>query len=209
MAIQVQLNDVVEVKVFCSYEEQQSVNVRHYKVTAVTAGTVTDQNLANTLGPSLSNVYLAAIHEAASYRGLTAQIIYPTARPSVFDVTGAGLGPDDNDPMPPQICGLVKLTTSLAGPGGRGRIYLPFPSIAQYGATGEWNAPYIAMMEDIVDQWLIERVITVGIGNATFTPVLYNRTAHTTTPIVDYIVRENPATQRRRSFINPGDVFQP
>jgi len=104
-------------------------------------------------------------------------------------VTDAGV--DTGETLPPQIALAVSLRTALATRAGRGRFYLPPFSVAQMDA-GRLPA---ATQTDVLDQ--VNQFYDSLIANS-HTPVIYHRTAASTTPVTVIAVGDVYDTQRRR-----------
>jgi len=174
--------------------------VRHYKTTAKAgAGATLSQLLAALATAGLPDSYKTLLSSEASYVGMDAQVIFPTLGLPVGNVTGADAGDNAGDPLPSQVSGLLKITTQLGGRANRGRAYIPFPFEGDNDASGRPQAAYVAALDGLGTIFAAARP-GVGAGGDTndFTPVIYHRHNHTTTPISLIVGSTRWATQRRR-----------
>jgi hypothetical protein len=152
----------------------------------------------------------AAINENAVYYGLRlTQAVMPPTNPKMAQFAAAdGAGTTTGDMLPPQVAGLIKVTTGVAGRRFRGRMYIPFPSESDSVVEGAPNAGYLAKVQPIITELATSPIITVGGSTVTYDYGLYPRpyTAFQWKEITGGLFRTRWATQRRRSFINRGDV---
>jgi hypothetical protein len=91
----------------------------------------------------------------------------------------------------PQVCALVKFTTSLRGRSHRGRIFLPAPG-ESVCSNGLLNLANQSAMQLDWDTWLTN-MTTAGV-----TPVVASYKLDTAQAIISLVVERDLATQRRR-----------
>lgn len=195
------INDsqIIEVKSWCFLEEQAGINVHFFKTSAVTAGF----HLAD-LCDSLSSQF--ALHlpgmmsPDAEYLGLQGRVVFPEPISSTLDsIVGRGPGTAIGDPLPKQTCGLIKWQASVAGPRGRGRTYVPFPSSAYNAPSSKPDGAYMSALADFA-AFLTNDITVTGLsGNATLNKVLWNTGGVLEELVIQATPREKWATQRRRS----------
>lgn len=191
-------NSIWRARVACYLPNQASINVLHYIATASAGAGGTDTTFAAGLDSLLAPLMKAVLNEAAFYRGVSVQRIFPapTTIPAIVTVND-GAGEVTGDLLPAQVCGVITKQTPYAGPQFRGRMYCPFPGEADN--TG--NAPtagYGARLDDIALALL--DVIVAGAGGDTsdMTPCLYHRGDGSITLLTATRTNLLWGTQRRR-----------
>lgn len=205
MSYELEVNQVLEVRLYAHSAGQYSVNTRHYRVTAVAGAGETDGNAAVRVETELAAAFKACLNENAEYLGLSLQIIRTIRRPKSIVSAGSGPGLIEGDILPRQVAGLITLTTDTASRSGRGRMYVPFAPESRNLATGVPNPEYLGELDALAIK--LDNILVVGAGadTATIQPVLYNRTTHAVIPVTGIRVASHWATQRRRSDIRGGD----
>lgn len=210
MASLVVVDDIVEVKAFCSLGPQQGINVLHYRCSAIGGAGLTDQDLCTTMSAIVAPLYKAYLPTAARYEGLRLQLVWPPPVPvAVTSFSGNGAGGIATDPLPSQATMLSRKNTSLAGRRNRGRIYLPFWCESQSGTDGKPSAAAITLAGTLLAQLLTTQAYAIGGDSVTLVPVLWRRGGPDYQAITSFTTRNAWATQRRRSLINKGDVIGP
>lgn len=207
MAHVVGVAEILEMKIFCTLSNQVSINVRHYRVAAVTGVTVTDLSIALALSPVFATPYKAMLAAPATYKGVSIQVIKPVGFDAQFSSVGNGSGTGGDEALPPSNAGLIKLSTGLAGRKGRGRAYVPFPSESASNDQGECTTGYVTALDTLGTAFIATQVITAGGGTADLIPVLYNRVLGTGTTLTQRVSRGFFATQRRRTYLRHGDLI--
>lgn len=210
MAVILNLNDIIEVKHFCSLGNQQGINVLHYRVRAKAGAGLTDAAVAGLMSSVIGPLYKAYLPTVARYEGCRIQVVWPLpVQVAVPDTSGAGVGTIATDPLPSQAAMLAKKATTLAGRRNRGRIYLPFWGESQSDATGKPSAAAIALAATLLTAELVETIYGPGADTVTLTPILWRKGGPDYQDVVQVIIRSAWATQRRRSLINRGDQIGP
>jgi len=135
----------------------------------------------------------AYISDQVAYTAQKVVTVDPSSGKQIARADGvvSDAGVDAGETLPPQISLAVTLRTALATRAGRGRFYLPPFSVAQMD-TGRLPS---ATQTDVLDQ--VKQMFDSLIGNG-HTPVIYHRTAASTTPITTLAVGDVYDTQRRR-----------
>lgn len=196
------VNDIIELRVFITFGQQTSINVRHLRVHQLIAAPEPPYadvagHYSNLLGP----LYRPLLATGASYRGTGARRIFPKP-PAVeqFSVLQQGAGSVTGDVLPPQTTSLITLRTADAGRRFRGRIYVPFPGEADNSFNGTPSAAYISLLGNLASFFTQDQTITVGGGSALYRHVIYHRVGLTPpdTAITSTVARTVWATQRRR-----------
>lgn len=205
MATAVAVNDILQVRFVSMTAEQFAVNVRHYRVSLITAGTPTDANVATRLGAIFAPLYKGLMSNAAQFWGISVQIISPTKRPMVTDITERAAGGDADDLLPRQTCGLISLKTALTGRKERGRLYVPFPSEAANDPGALPSVAYLLNLDLLRSELAVTQTLVVGANTVQVKPVIWHRSTSTYSDVTATVMRDRWATQRRRSNINKAD----
>jgi len=205
MSFDLEVNQVLEVKLYSHSSGQYAINTRHYRVTGIQGTGETDVNAAARVETELAASFKAALCEQAEYLGLSLQIIRTPRRPKTVVTAGSGPGLVEGEILPRQVAGLITVLTDTASRQGRGRMYVPFPAESRNTALGVPTAEYLGELDAIAIKLDNTLVVGAGANTATIQPVLYNRVSHAVTPVTGIRVNSNWATQRRRSDIRGGD----
>lgn len=187
------INDVLQATIVQSLQGSVIVNVLHYRVDAIGAGTA-EIALAQQLGEDLAPAMKAALSSDWQYVSTIGQKIFPTPRTFPFiDTTDSGNGLVGVQALPGQNTMNLTKTTQFAGTRWRGRMCVSgWAQTAQ--ADGLWTTTAITAAAPIVS------VLTANVqtGAWVFKPVLFHRDNNSVTPIDDFIARETVRAQRRR-----------
>lgn len=191
-------SQILEVRFAATALSQAAINVRHYIASSVLGGTVTTDDFAATLSAVIPALYKAIMSDQAVYYGLSVQKIFPVP-PAVasVDYTGQAAGSVNSDILPGQVTGILTMRTANAGPGFRGRNYIPFPP-ESLNTDGIPTSTYMTGLTNLADKFDDSWVVTAGASTATLSPVLWNRATLTPTAITAAQARQKWATQRRR-----------
>lgn len=211
MAQPFNVNDYVQVRVFCTNSEQASVNTFWYAVVAVGTPAATDLDMATDLDTGfLSTALPPMLNNLTTYNGVQVQV-YRT--PDIFaaqdSIAGAGPGTGGAVALPRQTAGLTHWQTPKAGRAYRGRTYWPFPATAHDTGDGIPTTAYVALMTTLANGLLNFTTFTVSGRSAQVSLVLKHRKNKAgVTPVPSTILSETNeakwATQRRRgSFGRP------
>lgn len=199
------LADVIEARIVCRLGEQISINVRHWRISEILVPEPSLQAIADRLHADFLPKYQAVLSSLAEFRGVIARKIRPLPPSADFIGSGAaGFGLVAGAPMPKQISGVISLKTTLAGPAGRGRAYIPFPSTGSHETDTTPDPTYIANLNVIAAEMAGNILVTEGAGTLNLRGVVFHRLAGTSTDVNDAVSRNRWGTQRRR-----GDFGQP
>lgn len=150
-APQVVVGDVVEVCVYCKLEEQIAINVLHYNIDAVGGVAVEYDEVAGRIYAAIENPYRDWLTESAQFAGVGIRRLAPL--PKTIQYTR--IDPVDGNltafTLPAQVSGLISVRTPKPGPGGRGRIYIPFGSINWADVVGNMTPDAEAQLQSIAD----------------------------------------------------------
>lgn len=191
--------------------DQLGLNVRHYRTNSETGTGATAVEIATAISPTFAPLYKALLTNNANFLGVTAQKIRPVPvgmRGGFGGDTGAGTA--GTDPLPRQVSGIIRHVTPFAGPGFRGRSYIPFPDENDNTADGAPTAGYITRLAALATEMSDQEVIVGAGGTTTIDPVVFRRESNTFSFIVDPSTALGRwATQRRRGAfgrLNPVTV---
>jgi len=171
MALTIAAGDILAVRAWTVLDEQAAVNTWNYLCTNVVGGGITDQDLAtqwDTLNGSPFYQFLCP--PDVEYRGVQVYFMKRTGflpAPSV-SIAGAHVGVTGTTCLPRVAAGILKYNSFDRGPGGRGRIYLPFVSGDYAAANGRPTVAYDTLVNSFASGLLSPFVITSGGNSATF-----------------------------------------
>lgn len=209
MAYQLQDDNVFELKIFTNDGKQNGINVIHYKIDSVVGGALTDQQAADAFSALVAVPYKAYLPATCQYAGVQARVNWLTPQPTVRSVVDAGAGVNVSDRLPGAVALLLSPRTLVAGRSGRGRCYLPFWS-EDYNATdGTPNADAITDATAVSNVIYAVRTITSGGNSARFTPIIFGKGGTVQYAVSSVLLRQEWATQRRRSGIRRPDQIGP
>ena len=181
---------------------QLGLMVWAYRISSL-AGTMTDVDVANFFGPVVAGVLRPLQSVNSLYSGVGIQRItgsrpYPLEQ---INTTNTGAGSEAGNLLPPQVCGLIKTLTALAGRKFRGRHYFPFAGASGNDVTGVPTAVHLANMATWGGTLITAQTVVVGANTAVLLPVLVHKSQPTTTSdIVNFVPEQGWGTQRRRGF---------
>jgi len=203
------VGDIFRVRIACQSVAQGSINVLHYRLASLGAGTgqpsVTE--IATQLDAHWFLSFKALVDDAHQYRGTGVQLIFPPP-PAVEGTATANAGAGHvvgGDALPKQVAGLISWRTAFAGRRYRGRSFIPFPGESDNSEQQVPTAGYVTRLATLAGKIAIPPLITsISGANANLELVIWHRDSSTYTPVNNYIVRSFWATQRRR-----GDFGRP
>jgi hypothetical protein len=194
-----EVNDLFEARIVCVYDNQISVNVRHYRCTAKAGTGVTDQTLATQLDATFQAAYKALLSSSARYRGVGVRKVEPLPLGlEVYSTVNDGIGTQALGMNPTQTCGVMTLRSALGGRSRRGRVYIPFSSFADTGADGRPAAGYQVRMGTLAALFFFVQALGTGGNTNTFTPVIWSKKFNYSNQIITATSVKKWGTQRRR-----------
>ncbi len=168
MAIQILVGDILLARAWCTAGGQAAVNTYGYECIASAGAGATDVDFLSQLTGSFSAFYKGLLPPNCTYDGLQGYFI---ARPSggvmpppVSDVTGAGAGVTGTTCIPRGMAGIMKYATNIRGPGGRGRVFLPFVSQNYQDTTALPTNAYQVFVNSFASALLATLIVGTG-GN--------------------------------------------
>lgn len=146
------VGEVFRVTFFCRATDQLAVNVRYFKCGGIVGLTPTETQVANQMDTVFAPLYKALLSANADYKGMQIQMIGPgPSRIPIFVNASVGAGAVAGNVMARQASGIATFKTALAGRANRGRIYVPFPSVADDTALGHPSAGYLTNLTALAD----------------------------------------------------------
>jgi len=199
MTVNLATNDHLRVRVYCSYQEQISINVSWYRWTTV-SGVVTLPEATGAMDSHFRAAYRACMATGSFFRGVGCQVRNLAGWSyQDFSTVGAEAGLVAGDHMPGQIAGLVSLKSERGGPAFRARKYIPFASEGSNNADGEPSVTYVAALDTVADLYC-QRFNIAGAGGAGgVIPVMRFLSTLPDDELVFGQARVEWASQRRRS----------
>lgn len=199
--------DIFEVTFHNHTANQRGLVRRYYEARNVTGNGPTDAEIGIRFDTAFPPLFKALMATTAFYRGVKIAKVFPGQRQRGFtNTTSAGAGTAVGDLLPTQCRGIITLRTALAGPGFRGRAYIPFPAEADNAANGVPTAGYVTRLTTMGAQLILAQNAVGAAGNqANLIPIIWhlpkglpnepaNRDAY---DLNEAVSRTKWATQRR------------
>jgi len=211
MAEVINIDDIYEARVVCADQSfsQYAINVFHYSCVDKSGNDTLDTDFADDFSDHIHAQYKAVLNIGATFYGVDVRRVHPlpTTLPAVSTHDQA-VGTVAGDQLPSQIAGLIKLQTGFAGPGGRGRKYIPFPGEGDNAASGLQTAAANLRYAALAARFPMDITsINVGVdGQVVMRPVLINRETGNIRRVIDATPRMAWATQMRRGRLRRGDA---
>jgi len=207
MAEILKLGEVWETKFYNQDNEQLGINVRHWRVSQITAGSASDTELANGMATVFQPLYNQLCDANSAFFGVGAQRAFPLPRtvfvhssgiPVANGIGGAGLAR--------QICGLISLRSNVIGRANRGRLYVPFPAGVDNQGIGAPTQNYTVRLTNLANALLAPQVILGAGGTATMRAVIFHRKTGTSVDVTSAPPVLAWATQRRRGQLGRPNI---
>lgn len=212
MATQIKANDILIARVWCELDEQAAVNTYGYQCISMTGAGGLDQDLANTLDTAFATLYKAMLPPTADYRGTQVYFVnrgIGTFLPGpVQSTTGAGAGTATLPPIPRNSAAILKYKTVVRGPGGRGRVYLPFVSSDFLTTHAEPTTAFAVLLNSFASASLAPFAVGSGGNTSTMVWSLLRKTPGTLPVSTGQIVAAESA-QKFGQMHKRGDYGRP
>lgn len=208
------VGDVYECKIICRaapsvLNVQNSVNVRHYRVTQVAGIAKPDFDIAQALEQNFGPPYKAAQSPDVSFRGVIIRKIFPlpAGGPTISQILlGDGTRATTGDLLPMQVSGMITLRTLFAGRAKRGRVYFPFPG-EDDAIDSIPLAAYVGVLNTVAVSFLNNIAVGALPDVTTLEPVLFHRaTPGMSDALSNALGRTYFVTQRRRGQAGGSDT---
>lgn len=202
MAIALEVNDILRIRLATFLEGQMGLNVLHYRISSISGGATLIDDVPAGFYDFVQERYCDLFATQTEFSGVGASIVLPGDRRTIeyrsAGNTGVLLGTNGDETLPKQVTAVIRFRRERAGRMARGRNYIPFP--AQTGAdftTGLPNAGYIVKLTDYLNT--ISPTCTVPIKTHTIviTHGILGKLSGFD-PVAAVAVSRRWATQRRR-----------
>jgi len=170
MATALQTGDILSQRVWSQLGSQAAVNSYNYQVASITGGAVTDVDFATALVTQTLAFYASLMADQAEYRGFQVYFLKRasgTLPQPVVNITGQGNATGGTNALPRNTSAVLKYNSFSRGPGGRGRIFLPFLPTDDMGPGGLPTAGFSTLVNSFASALLSPVVVTSGGSNAT------------------------------------------
>jgi len=199
--------DIYEVNFHMHHVDQRGIIRRFYQVTNTSGTGPTETQIGARFDTAFPPLFKALMTSGAVYKGVKIAKVYPGFRLRGFIVTtSVGPGTVAGDTLPTQTRGIITLRTAYAGPGYRGRSYMPFPCEVDNGPTGAPIAGYVTRLTTLASQLVLTQgAIGTAPNQADFIPIIWHLPKDTPNlpanripyAVTEAIARTRWATQRR------------
>lgn len=185
---------------WCAGSSQLGINtVRIRFGSFIPGGPVDAVDFADAYATAIAPYYKAVLDSSCTFAGVSIQDFPTRLNIAVFSKDGAGAGLVAGNDAPSQASGLISFRTMLAGRKGRGRIYVPFPSVTSNGADGLPITAYTDALGELADTFIGPEPLTVGTTSiAYFGVIVDDKGVGAYKDIAQVIAQKKWATQRRR-----------
>jgi len=170
MGTAVQANDILSIRAWNVLDSQAAVTSFNWQCISVSGGGVTDQDFADAHNTTYGTLHKGSMPDSATHRGIQCYFLQrsgPLPQP-VKSIGAAGDGTVGTTSLPKNTAAILKYASAVRGPGGRGRVYLPFISADMADLNGRPNAALDILMNSFASFLLTPMVVTVGANSATF-----------------------------------------
>jgi hypothetical protein len=194
------LLDKYELKTYCVSGDQVAINVRNWRIIREDTGGALPQEIIDTYSLNVSILHKNWMPAAARFIGCSltlANVIPPTVPPYTSHL-GVGDGNRSGDLLPKQVAGLIHLHGTLAGRHGRGRMYIGFGTEVWNGPGGTVIGAALTVLDALRLFYAQAHDFVGATGTTRLEPCLRDRATNAYTLILDSIVDDRWATQKRR-----------
>ena len=190
---------VVKAQLWTTDGEQAAVSTWHYHVEAVVPVAPDLQDFLTSWLAAVATAYKALLCASAHLDGGQAQIVFPLPLMNALtSPNGAGNGVVAEPALARQTAGLLNYKTAFAGPGGRGRTYIPFPGAPDTIGNGRPSDDYVTRLNTLALALGSFVTVTGAAGTATVQVGLKGATAGDFRPFTSSHGSDKWATQKRR-----------
>jgi len=171
MGTAVAANDILSIRSWNVLGSQAAVNSFNWQCISVSGGGITDQDFSDAHNTTYATLHKNSMPDSAVHRGIQC---YFLSRGGAFlpqpvkSIGAAGDGTIGTTAVPKNTCAILKYASAIRGPGGRGRVFLPFISADYVDATGLPAAGLAVLLNSFASFLLTPMVVTVGANSATF-----------------------------------------
>jgi hypothetical protein len=179
MATALAVGDIISARAWLDLDEQAAVNTYNYECISKTGSGATDVQAATLLDTGLASFYRPLVPPTVEYRGVQVYVMFRAGGgflpAPVSSVASAGVGTATGPPLPRNTAPVLKYATGVRGPGGRGRVYLPFVSDDFLATNGRPTNAFDVLANSFASSLLTPFVAGSGGNTATFAWVLLRK----------------------------------
>ncbi len=169
MATSIQVDDILAVRAWMSLDEQAAVNTYNYRCITLSGGAVTDVDFAAAVQTAYAAFYKSLSATPVTYHGI--QVYFMKRSGSlvnpISNIASAGPCTFSVLALPRVAAGIMKYNTTIRGPGGRGRVFLPFIAADYLDTNSKPSAAYDVLVNSWASNLLAPVVVTAGGSTAT------------------------------------------
>jgi len=195
-----QQDDIVLALFVFSLLPSRAYLTRPYRVDMLSGTSINADSVSQALGDEVLPNLQVRMADPAVAEGCWTRKIHPlpTSALSAYPATYAGFRPFSN-PLPAQVCGLIRIKTTDKSLARSGLIYFPYIPEAHCTAPGRPTSGHLTNMLGVANTLKTAVLADDGTNQAELTPVLFSRKNGTHTPMGTTQLGRYFATQTRRS----------
>lgn len=202
MAFPIAVGEKLELRIYCwnNGAKQLGINTVRLRVASATpGGPIDSQELSEELSGMLAPLYKDLLDSSCEYLGISIQdfpyrLWYPE-----YSNNAQGAGLVVGNDAPSQASGLISFRTLYGKPSGRGRIYIPFPSVTSNGADGLPITDYVEDLQVLANFFAANIPVALTTQSVVLVGIIANSVGSgPTKDITNAIGVKKWATQRRR-----------
>lgn len=191
--------DRLQFRVWTTANSQAAVNTFYYEAGFQSGTGAFDQDAAEQFDALVAPYYKAWLPSGYRYNGVQCRIANDLPLPVPAEsVIHAGAGTGSITGLPKQTAGVISLRTAQAGPGFRGRAYLPFMDVALNDFDGKPTAAAVTMFNNFAIAILGFVTITGSGGGIGATLSIWSRKHLLMTEVVNIYVDTRWGTMKKR-----------
>jgi len=192
MSLAIANGDLLSARVWWTLGNQAAVCTLNYACVSHVGASATDQDFATAMDVNLSALWRSLVPPGVVYNGTQVYFRYRGAGvflpAPVKGIGASGVGTATLGNVPRNACLMMKYSTVIRGPGGRGRLYFPFVSNDYVAADGEPNNAYAVLVNSAASNFLNPLVIGGGGNTATLVWSLFRNHKGTYPTVTGQIV---------------------
>jgi len=195
MATSLVVGDILSLKAWNSLSPQAAVNTYNYEVINTAGGGVSDKDFVDHQASLFGTFYKGLMPGSATHNGLQLYFIKRAGflPAPVSNTTQFGIGTKGTNACPKSAAPVLKFSTAIRGPAGRGRVFLPFPSLDWVAADGTPTNAFDVFVSSFASALLPPVVVTSGANTATLVLVIVKRPTPPALPTAVQVGNAAPA----------------
>jgi len=195
-----------ELRIYSTTENQVAINTIRFRVDTP-GGAQDSDDLLDKMEADLATPFKNMLSANANYAGMSLQDFPARSYLPSYNKDGAGVGAVAGNMLPSQTCGLLSFRSISAGAKARGRMYIPFPSVASQTADGYPAAAYQTLANIFADVMIPVWTLATTPG-CNVVPIITKKAALVVSyPVVTWNFPSYWATQRRRGGFGRPNVL--